>query len=103
MFSATWKVVQGVLDEKVRSKVAFISSDSIEKKLAGKLSDECIHWLKSELKDNRIKRGKDKPKGYWEKPATDGSHDPRGFPSYVDSEYYIRTPGDRWLDLKTKD
>lgn len=97
LFSATWKVLQGVLDDRVRSKVAFVSADSIDKKLAGRLSDECLHWLKAEFKDNRVKRPKDKLKPYWEKPSAEGAHDSRGLPSYVDSEYYIRTPGDRYL------
>lgn len=98
LFSSTWKIAQPLLDDKVRSKVLFVKGEAnIKEKLGPRLGDDITNWIFNELKDNQSKRINEKKNGYkkyWISPKSKDDHDPRGIRSYVNSMYYIKTPGD---------
>lgn len=52
-------------------------------------------WLNAEMKDNRTLKPSSR-KAYWKAPKAKDGHDPRGVPSYIGSEYYIPTPGEKY-------
>lgn len=57
-------------------------------------SDELTNWLLDEIKLNKKGPLCDSQQRFWERPAKNGSHDPRGCPSYV-AEYV-----DNYLEKK---
>jgi len=98
IFSATWKVAKAVLDENTTSKFAFLKGDEMIHDIMGeRLGGDIANWVINELRDNVEKRqnvAKNGYKKYWIAPEKKSDHDPRGVNSYVESEYYIQTPGD---------
>jgi hypothetical protein len=83
--------------------------------LKERLGNDAIDWILAEVRDNKIKRKT--PKQYWIPPSPSTTttstshsdnedaqqqqqqqqqHDPRGMKSYINSEFYVQTPGDVW-------
>ncbi|CAB9516673.1 SEC14-like protein 5 [Seminavis robusta] len=104
IFNGLWKLVSPLLDERVRSKVMFVKGKHAADLLEERLGTEAATWLADETKDSHEKRAQAKqgnPKKYWiAPPVGSGEHNPRGAPSYVDSLYYIKTPGDAFEEAK---
>uniref|UniRef100_A0A7S2RZ26 CRAL-TRIO domain-containing protein n=1 Tax=Mucochytrium quahogii TaxID=96639 RepID=A0A7S2RZ26_9STRA len=106
VFNATWKLVSGVLDERVTKKVVMANKNNLEAKLKERLGDEATKWVLDETRDSKEKRKTAKsngPKKYWEVPSSKDQHDSRGLASYVHSKYYIKTPGDAYEEAKAKE
>jgi len=99
LFSGTFRAVSVVLDDRTRSKVVFISKNSMQK-LHSLIGQEATDWIIAETAENKetqslFKRCPEKSKSYWIAPdPASGKHDARGMMSYVNSHYYFRTPGD---------
>jgi hypothetical protein len=67
------------------------------------LGDEAADWIVSEMADNKYKRPgakKGKPKKYWISSPEEGQHNPRGMSSYLESDFYVKTPRDAHEELK---
>jgi len=107
LFSATYKLVVPLLDDRVKEKIMFakdkiLSSSSSKgdgKSLRNRLGDEAVDWIMAEVKENKSKDTTNKQ--YWVIP-TNAGHDARGIKSFVHSEFYIKTPGDAWQEKQQK-
>lgn len=102
VFSALYRVVKPLLDARVKSKIVFVSKKEGEKTLTDCLGEEASYWIVQEMQDNKAKRPDAKngnPKKYWIA-CEEGEHNPRGMTSYLESEFYVKTPGDAHEELK---
>jgi len=97
VFSTTWKLISPLLEQRISETISFqtlkgfVESDELREALGS----EAMQWIQDEVKDNWDRRHDDPPKKYWTKVQA-GEHNARGMKSYVESEFYIRTPGDAW-------
>lgn len=102
VFNALWRLVAPLLDDRVRSKILFVKGKQADELLRERLGTEAAQWVANETKDSaeqkRVK-GIHKKK-YWIPPAKEGQHDSRGFPSYVQSPLYIKTPGEGYEEAR---
>ena len=97
IFDLCWSVLRTILDDRLRSKVLFLSGNtSLKDELENRFGTEASEWLLSEMEDNELKREASEYKKYWIAPENELDHNPCGFPSYVSSEWYIKTPGDAY-------
>mmetsp|Transcript_11997 Transcript_11997/g.14674 ORF Transcript_11997/g.14674 Transcript_11997/m.14674 type:complete len:354 (-) Transcript_11997:457-1518(-) len=98
IYRALWRISMPYVNERVKDKIIILNEDDdMKKTLRSKLGPEATDWLSSEIKSNRSRCFDWKRKNYkkyWAKPATKGDHDSRGMSSYVNSDYYILTPGE---------
>jgi CRAL/TRIO domain len=106
IFNGLWKLLSPLLDDRVRSKVMFVQGRSAEQFLQERLGKEAAKWIAHETMDSNEKKADGKrgnPKRYWiAPPEGSGEHDPRGLASYVNSEYYCKTPGDAYEEARQK-
>lgn len=103
VFYAVYRIVKPLLDARVQSKIVFVNKKDCEKTLNECLGEEAADWIVQEMQDNKAKRPDAKsgnPKKYWVSSDSEHEHNPRGMGSYVDSEFYIKTPGDAHEELK---
>jgi len=101
VFYGLFRLVKPLLDERVRSKIVFVNKKGCQDTLEEHLGEEAAEWLLKEMQDNKNKRPDAKsgnPKKYWKKVSAE--HDPRGMPTYLDSEFYVKTPGDAHEEIK---
>jgi hypothetical protein len=100
LFSATWNLLSKVLDDRVREKVLFVKGDEVAGRLAESLGAETAAWFFAEAADSKAKRAvKGAPlRKYWLAPSSAAEHDPRGMATYTSSVWYIKTPGDAYVD-----
>lgn len=101
VFYGLFRLVKPLLDERVRSKIIFVNKKDCKESLSESLGDEAAEWIVKEMQDNKERRPdakKGNPKQYWKQMSDD--HDPRGMTSYVNSEFYIKTPGDAHEERK---
>lgn len=94
LFSGVWNMIQSVIDDRVRSKVAFTSLNKIKAKFAAPLGDEAVDWIEGEIRSSRAHKSSQGKRAYWQV-QSDGQ-DSRGISSYLSSPYYVETPGDAW-------
>jgi hypothetical protein len=95
-FRAMWKLISAVLDHRARQKVLFLNGERTVHRLEDRMGEEAVEWILAETKDNLAKRNDEQPKRYWAPPDSPDQHDARGMKAYVESEFYIKTPGDAW-------
>jgi hypothetical protein len=95
LFSATWKMVSPVLDDRVRQKINYCSYATLADKMAPRLGSRMVDWILKEM-DTVRQPGQEK-RMYWAVPKSPEEHDSRGDFLYVsDRSIYIETPGDAW-------
>ena len=104
IFNALWRMVAPLLDARVRNKIMFVKVKDSADLLKERLGLEAAQWVAMETKDNHdkfaeVKKGKP-PKRYWIPPPEKWQHDARGMASYVQSDLYIKTPGDAYEERK---
>jgi hypothetical protein len=102
LFRATWSAVNILLDDRVRQKVAFVNKNNIETVLTPRIGERMAKWLACEMDEVRKKQTGSTLRAYWIPPTTTttGGHDPRGDAKYVESPYYVETPGDAFEKRK---
>jgi hypothetical protein len=104
VFNGLWKLISPLLDERVKSKVMFVKGKNAEQFLQKKLGKEAAQWIAHETVHSIEKKDEGKkgnPKRYWiAPPEGSGMHDARGLASYVNSDDYIKTPGDAYEEAK---
>ena len=103
IFNAIWPLVAPLLDARVRNKIMFVKGKDAAELLQTRLGSEAATWIAMETKDNRDKiadANQGNPKRYWIPPTEKGQHDARGLASYVQSDLYIKTPGDAYEERK---
>lgn len=102
VFNALWRLVAPLLDDRVRSKILFVKGKQADSLLRERLGAEAAQWVANETKDSaEQKRVKGiHQKKYWIPPKKEGQHDSRGFPSYLKSDLYIKTPGDGYEEAR---
>jgi hypothetical protein len=103
VFYAIYRLVKPLLDAHVQSKIIFVNTKDCKETLEEHLGDEAADWIVSEMADNKYKRPgakKGKPKKYWISSPEEGQHNPRGMSSYLESDFYVKTPGDAHEELK---
>lgn len=82
LFGAMWTAICAVADEKTTAKVKFVAHNGAAvEALTPLLGAETAAWVEREAAQNREAR--DEPKRYWEAPAADAAHDPRGTPAWL--------------------
>lgn len=96
LFSSMWSAVSSVIDDRVRAKISFVSFKTFQDKLKERLGEELSTWLEKEISSSRSFKGR---REYW-KVQADG-HDPRGTKTYVESPYYIKTPGEEYEEHRS--
>ena len=94
LFSGAWNMLNPVLDDRVRAKVLFTSLNKVRSKLEGKLGEEMMNWIIKECESSRKHKSSVGKRAYWQ--IQKDGHDPRGVPSYINSPYYVETPGEYW-------
>ena len=101
LFNGLWKLAAPLLDDRVRRKIMFVKGKQADVLLRERLGQEAAEWIARETKDsNDQKKQKGNLKRYWIAPKHPGQHDARGVASYVNSEYYIKTPGDAFEEAR---
>lgn len=101
LFRGVWSILQPMLETRTKEKVVFLKGEKAKETLERRLGQECTEWLMNEGEDNKAKhpmKKKGDPKKYWVAPSDPKAHDPRGPKSYLESPYYIKTPGDAFLE-----
>lgn len=101
IFNGLWTLVAPLLDDRVRRKIMFVKGKQADTVLRERLGSEAALWIAEETKDSAEKKNrKGEWKKYWIPPTQEGDHDARGFPSYVDSDLYIKTSGDAFEEIR---
>lgn len=103
LFSGLWRALQRVVDDRTKAKIQFMSTKKLKQTLEPRIGKEMSDWLHDEVVDNIEASKTKRKKAYWLAPdPAITTHDPRGPESYRASTYYIRTPGDKELELNAK-
>jgi CRAL/TRIO domain len=100
LFNGLWKLVSPLLDERVQRKIMFVKGKQADSVLRERFGSDAADWIAAEVKDCAEKQRQKMLKKYWIPPKHEGEHDPRGIPSYVRSDLYIKTPGDAYEEAK---
>ncbi|XP_062621014.1 phosphatidylinositol transfer protein 3-like [Saccostrea cucullata] len=84
VFHAVWKAIKVFLQANTASKVKLVRPMSkVKETFQEYFSDELTNWLLEEIKLNKKPPLCESQKQFWACPEKEGSHDPRGCPSYV--------------------
>jgi len=94
LFSTVFNMVNPILDDRVRNKINFVSIKNLKSKLEGRIGPELADWICREGESIRAHKSSKGKREYWT--VQEDGHDPRGLASYVNSPYYVQTPGDAW-------
>ena len=101
LFSGLWRALQRVVDDRTKAKIQFVSAKKLQQNLGPVLGKEMSDWLHAEVVDNMAASKDKRKKAYWLPPdPAVTNHDPRGLTSYRESPYYIRTPGDKHVEVE---
>ena len=101
LFSGMYALIKPFLDDRVKSKINFVSGRTKTKvfteELQRRLGENAVNWIWDEIQDNYMKqKSSAEKKQYWIPPNSKSQHDSRGMEGYVDSEFYVKTPGDAY-------
>jgi hypothetical protein len=99
IFGHFYRLVHPMLNEETASKIRFVpaGSDLLD---TLNLGDELAQWLRSECAENRrgvcagsgnyvTELAMKKAKRYWDRPANELDHDPRGPRSFRESDWFV--------------
>lgn len=107
LFNGVFRLMSPLLDERIKSKIMFVKGKEAGHILQERLGMEAAQWIEQETMDNKEKRvGAKNQKGgfkkYWIAPRNRHEHNPRGIDSYIQSDLYVKTPGDAFEERKQK-
>lgn len=105
VFRGVYKILRPLLDASVQQKVLFVTGTRDEQwqtVLTDRLGADAARWIVDETADNERQRtnGGGQPKKYWVPAASSSAHDSRGMASYIQSPYYVKTPGEAYEEQK---
>ena len=113
VFRAMYRLIVPFLDERTQSKVLFVNGSSRDEWMAvlePRIGRRAATWICNETDENEQMRNKrtgtangdQQWKRYWIPPTDPTAHDARGMPDYVNSPYYMKTPGDAYEEMRQK-
>jgi hypothetical protein len=91
VFNVIWSAISPLLDDRVRKKASFVSGKNLITKLEPRVGQETTEWILQEMK--QVRQFSCPPRKYW---IPTPEHDPRGTKTYVNSKYYVETPGEAY-------
>uniref|UniRef100_A0A0L8IGV2 CRAL-TRIO domain-containing protein n=1 Tax=Octopus bimaculoides TaxID=37653 RepID=A0A0L8IGV2_OCTBM len=84
VFQGVWRAIKAFLHPNTVAKMLLIRSRSkVQQTFSKYFSPELTQWLLEEIRLNKQKPFPASQRTFWNKPAKNGDHDPRGCASYV--------------------